>query len=154
MEKLSGIIARLMRQEGYERPSREGPVFKRWSVVVGDLLTEKSRPMAVRKGVLVVQVSDSVWMHELQMQKSVIMERICDLVGPDVVLDIRWTIRGDRPIRGARKKLQGRPAAPRRCLNMEERAWVQAVSTQTKDPDLRTQIERLLTKFLQRRHTD
>ena len=99
MEKLGEIISRLMMQEGYQQRSRQGPIFERWLEVVGDLLAQKSRPLLIRKGVLVVQVTDSVWMHELQMQKGVILDKIRELVGEGEVVDVRWTIWGDTPVR-------------------------------------------------------
>jgi predicted nucleic acid-binding Zn ribbon protein len=154
MERLSDIISRLMKQEGYERRSPQGPIFERWSEVVGDPLAEKSCPVLVRKGTLVVQVTDSVWMQELQMEKPTILERIGQLVGEGEVLDIRWTIWGDAPVRRSRRKAVPSVKTPSRPLTLEEQAWIQAVSAQVEDSDLQEQLKRLLIKYLQSRPVD
>lgn len=154
MEKIGDVISRLMMRERNERRARQGPIFDRWPEVVGDLLAKKCLPVAVRKGVLVVQVADSVWMQELQMQKMEILERIRELVGADTVEDIRWTIRGDAAHFKREKRRSERFAPPSRPLNEEEQAWIRAVSAQVEDPDLKENLKRLLTKYLQTRYLE
>ena len=147
MERLGEILNRLMAQEGYRHRGGQCAVFERWNEMVGEILSQKSWPVSVRDRVLLVRVSGSVWMQELQMQKRQIMERIWDLVGEEEVKDIRWTVRGNVP-RMRRTVAACPPARVARPLNEEESAWVEAVASQVEDPDLRNTLGRLLGKYL------
>jgi hypothetical protein len=148
VEKLGEILSRLIRSEGYERKSPQGPVFAAWPEVVGELLSQKSWPVSLRKGVLLVQVSDSVWMQELQMQKHQILERIGAVRGGGEITDLRWTVRGAPTRVSLRKRRAHPPVLSSRPLTEEESAWVGAVSAQVEDPDLRKTLQRVLGKYL------
>jgi predicted nucleic acid-binding Zn ribbon protein len=151
MEKLGNVISRFMMGQRYERRSRQGPIFDRWHEVVGDHMAKRCLPVAVKKGVLVVHVADSVWMQELQMQKMEILERIREMLGMEDVVDVRWTIRGEAAHWNMRTRRSGPEAPPPRELNTEEQAWIQAVSAQVSDEGIQESVKRLLTKYLQRR---
>ncbi len=144
MENLRDILARLMTRPDLEHRARQGPLFERWPELVGDLLARRCRPVSIRKGVLLVQVSDSVWMQELQMQKFQILQRIWALVGEGEVTDVRWTIRGT----ALRRSAAPRRVPPPLPLTEEERAWVRAVSAQVADPDLQRAVSRVLDKYV------
>ncbi len=148
MERIGEIISRVMTREGYEKRSRQGPIYDLWPQVVGGLLAEKCRPIAIQKGVLIVQVDDSVWMHELQIQKYQILERLWELAGKDEVSDIRWTARGHRPPphRHTRRTLS--PERPSRPLTPDERAWIEAVASQVQDGELGDIVRRVLMRYL------
>ncbi len=147
VQRIGDLIARLLTERRQAPRGPQAPLFDEWGLVVGEMLAQKSWPVAVRKGVLVVQVADSVWMHELQIQKAQVLEKIRSLVGEDEIVDVRWTIRGDAPPR-PRKKKTAVPAEPPKPLNEEESAWVQAVSVQVEDPDLQRVVKRVLAKYL------
>jgi predicted nucleic acid-binding Zn ribbon protein len=148
VERLGEILNRLMAQEGYAHRGGQGAVFERWNEMVGEILSQKSWPVSLRNRVLLVRVSGSVWMQELQMQKRQIMERIWDLVGEEEVKDIRWTVRGNVPRMRRPQAPSDPPARATRPLNEEESAWVEAVASQVEDPDLRNTLGRLLGKYL------
>ena len=153
MEKIGNIISQLMGQRRYAKRSRQGPIFDRWSEIVGDTLAGKCRPVGVRKNVLIVNVADSVWMQELQFQKMAILNRIWEIVEKDDVTDIRWIIGGEFKQRMSTETPTPSPA-PERPLSQEERAWVQAVSAEVGDSDLRKSVERALNRHLQARSQD
>ncbi len=145
MEKLGEILSRVIKQEGYDR---QGPALDIWPKAVGEHLARRSWPVSLRKGVLLVQVSDSVWMHELQMQKHQILERISSLEGGQEIRDLRWTVRGAPTRVTPRKKAARPPVLSSRSLTEEESAWVTAVSAQVEDPELKKTLQRLLGKVV------
>jgi hypothetical protein len=153
MEKIGNIISQIMGQSRYAKRSRQGPIFDRWSEIVGEPLADKCRPVAVRKNVLIVNVADSVWMQELQFQKLAILERIWEKVEKDAVTDIRWIIGGEVKPRLRRGTSIPGPT-PERSLSQEEKAWVRAVSAEVGDSDLREIVERALSRHLKARSQD
>lgn len=148
LERIGEIISRVMTREGYEKRSRQGPIYDLWPQMVGELLAEKCRPIAIQKGVLVVQVDDSVWMHELQIQKYQILERLWELVGEEEVSDIRWTAKGYRPPRPRHSPRSLSPKRPPRPLTQEEGAWIEAVAAQVEDGELGNIVRRVLMRYL------
>ncbi len=148
MERIGEIISRVMTREVYEKRSRQGPIYDLWPQMVGELLAQKCRPVAVQRGVLVVQVDDSVWMHELQIQKYQILQRIWELVGEDEVSDIRWTAKGYRPLRPRRASRSTSPGRPPRPLTQDEGAWIEAVAAQVEDEELGGIVRRVLVHYL------
>lgn len=147
MERIGEVISRVMAGEGYRKRSRQGPVYDLWPQVVGEFLAEKSRPVSIRNGVLLVQVEDSVWMHELQLEKYQILQRLWKLVGEEEITDIRWTARGyglSPPRR--RRALPTEP--PPRPLTQDEAAWVEALCAQMGDKDLAVTLRRVLVRYL------
>jgi hypothetical protein len=85
-------------------------------------------------------------MHELQMQKAEILERIQSLLDISAIQDLRWTLHGD----SVPRKKRPAPMQPKRPLNAEDKAWMQAVVAQVSDPGLQEAIARVLEKHLQR----
>jgi predicted nucleic acid-binding Zn ribbon protein len=147
VDRLGTIIQRFLTRERFAVRHSQGPVFRRWPEVVGEILADRCRPVAVRKGVLVVHVQSSVWMHELQMQKMEILERIQSLLGVSTIQDIRWTLRGGGN-RSAPRRKKAAMMPPSRPLDEEEKAWLQAVAAQVSDSDLRETVARVLEKHL------
>lgn len=149
MERLGEILARVLSQEKLQREYKHGPVFQLWSQLVGPWLAQRCWPVSIRKGVLLVRVAGPLWMQELQLQKAELLERIAALVGPDRVLDIRFTTRGAKSsaLRRARG-LSGGEVLPPRPLSDEERAWVDEVSGPVQDPALRSVLRRILERHL------
>lgn len=148
MERIGEIISRVMTRQGYEKRSRQGPIYELWPQMVGEILAQKCRPVAIQKGVLVVQVDDSVWMHELQIQKYQILQRLWKLVGEDQVSDIRWTTRGYRPPRPRHNPKSLSPEPPPRPVTQEEGAWIEAVAARLQDDDLVAIVRRVLVHYL------
>ena len=63
-------------------------IWSHWERVVGPLLARHARPRRMRRGVLVVAVDDSVWMHELQFMKEELRGRLNARLGRNAVRQI------------------------------------------------------------------
>lgn len=63
-------------------------LWKDWEQVVGAPLARHARPLRLRRGVLVVAVDDSLWMHELQYMKQDLVDRLNARLGRTVVRQI------------------------------------------------------------------
>jgi predicted nucleic acid-binding Zn ribbon protein len=151
VEKIGEILSRMLSKRTYRKRIQQGPVFERWDEVVGEFLAQKCTPTAVYNRVLVVEVEDSVWMQELHMHKGQILQKIASLVGPGIIDDIRWTI-GPGTTGGAKepiKRGESHVKSPQhRPLTEKEDRWVQSMTDQLKDPDLRRSLEKALRSFL------
>lgn len=67
-------------------------VFTIWNSVVGEAVANNSKPAEFKGKILVVHVSSSVWMHELQYYKQDMIKKINKILGKDLICDIKFRI--------------------------------------------------------------
>ena len=67
-------------------------VWELWDDVVGKTISENARPAAFKGNLLLVEVSSSTWMHQLQFLKSDIIKKINDAIGQVSVEEIKFKI--------------------------------------------------------------
>ena len=63
-----------------------------WKDIVGDNGFKHSRPLAIRKEILTVQVDSSGWMQELSMRKRNILKGLKRRLGKDKISEIHFRI--------------------------------------------------------------
>jgi len=67
-------------------------VWELWDGVVGETISKNARPAAFKGKLLLVEVSSSTWMHQLQFLKADIIEKINDAFGKEMVDEIKFKI--------------------------------------------------------------
>ncbi|MGQ9858672.1 MAG: DUF721 domain-containing protein [Thermodesulfobacteriota bacterium] len=145
MEKLGEVLNRVFNQELLHGARKWDPILRVWPKVVGPFLARRCWPVSLRKGVLMVRVAGPLWMQELQLQKSELLERIGEEVGRERVRDIRFTTRGARSF--ALSRTMGSSVeelVPPRSFSDEERAWTDQVLGTVRDPALRPLLKRIM----------
>jgi len=146
VERLGTILERLLKARAPLRRRRQNPIFQRWTEVVGETLARRCRPVAVYKGVLQVEVVDSVWIQELQMQKRVLLERARRVASGSGLTDIRFVLGWKRDPSCPSPRMP----PPLRPLSREEEAWIEETARLARDLDLQEVFRRILRTHLQR----
>ncbi len=72
-------------------------VLQVWDQVLGPGLSPHCRAVAVRRGTLVAEVSDSAWMQRLQFEKPRILGRLRELLGEGAPGELRFRISAPPP---------------------------------------------------------
>ena len=72
-------------------------LWQQWKDVVGPAIAENTRPEAIKGKLLLVHVSSAPWMQQLQFLKPVLIEKLNETIGKEVVGDIRFKI---GPVKG------------------------------------------------------
>ncbi|WDN89730.1 hypothetical protein BuS5_02698 [Desulfosarcina sp. BuS5] len=67
-------------------------IWDMWANLVGEVIAKDSKPAAFRKKILIVHVSDSAWIQQLQFLKKDIIKSINDFFGKRLVEDINFRI--------------------------------------------------------------
>jgi len=67
-------------------------IWKVWGGVVGKKIAEHARPSSIKKGVLVVKVSDSVWLQELEFEAETIKEGLNRKLQREAIKKIRFRV--------------------------------------------------------------
>jgi predicted nucleic acid-binding Zn ribbon protein len=76
------------------RAARAQQTLRKWHLVVGDKLAERSWPDRFDHGVVWVAVTGSAWAQELRMNKDVLIQRLEELSGEKGLFrDLRFGVR-------------------------------------------------------------
>ena len=67
-------------------------IWDKWGTIVGEAIARDTRPAAFKKKTLIVHVSDSVWIQQLQFLKKDIIQSINDSFDKDMVNDIKFKV--------------------------------------------------------------
>ena len=67
-------------------------VWDIWSGVVGEATARNTQPAAFKGRLLLVHVSSSVWLHQLQFMKLELIEKINTACGYSLVAEIKFKI--------------------------------------------------------------
>jgi predicted nucleic acid-binding Zn ribbon protein len=81
---LSGVLPALIRRA----PLTQDKVDFAWRTVVGPAVARATR-VRLHEGVLVVAAGDARWAREVERARAVVLARLADLLGSDVVRVIR-----------------------------------------------------------------
>ena len=80
------VLARIMKQRGWEKPKAEATVFGAWEKVVGEDIAKHSRPVKLDDdGVLTVEAESTAWATQLRMLAGSLLKSIAAEVGHNVV---------------------------------------------------------------------
>jgi hypothetical protein len=122
-----------------EREIRAG-----WTDVVGPEGARRSRPVALRQGVLHVDVDNSPWLSELTLRADDLLTRLRSRHG-SAVSAIRCSLGAPSPVPTPRSRPRAAHADP---LSPEDERSVESIVAPVSDPALATSLRRLVAKDL------
>lgn len=67
-------------------------IWSLWDTAVGKAVAENARPEAFKGKLLLVNVTNSIWLHQLQFLKKEIIAKINDAMGKELVEEIKFKI--------------------------------------------------------------
>ena len=67
-------------------------VWRIWDDLVGDVIAQNAKPAAFKGDVLLVHVSSSPWVHQLQFLKGNIILKLNSALGKKMIKDLRFKI--------------------------------------------------------------
>ncbi|MFZ4514900.1 MAG: DciA family protein [Acidimicrobiia bacterium] len=102
---LAESLAYVTRDLGLARPNELVLLVQNWNALVGDALAAHAIPTHVRNGVLTIELDSNAWASPLRFLRDALVTRANEVLGGEVVHEIRTVIRGaetlrhNRPIR-------------------------------------------------------
>jgi len=90
MKKIGEILPAILSRMGIIKGIEQGKAVVFWENIVGDDIARHARPFKVKKGILYVEVTSSVWVHELQMMEPEIRRRINGYLKKNIINKIRF----------------------------------------------------------------
>jgi len=151
-EPLGQILRKVAKREGLPLDGTDFRLLSLWDRAVGPQVAAQTYPQDIRRGILQVRVSSSVWMHQLQFLKEDILRKLRDVMGNDTVSGLRFSI-GEIP----RPAPAPPPDAPppevlgTSLLKPRDLKLIEENLAPLADPELRELLRRVMTKDLLRR---
>lgn len=101
------VLAKLVKNRGWEKPAAEATVFAAWERVVGSDVAAHSRPMKLVEGELTIEAESTAWAMQLRLLAAKLIKQIASEIGPNVVTKLHihgpaapnWT-KGPRRVAG------------------------------------------------------
>jgi predicted nucleic acid-binding Zn ribbon protein len=75
-KKIGSVVRQLMARSGYGQVQANEELQAQWELAAGEVLARNSRPGNIARGVLLVHVTDSSSLQELQLCKRQILEAL------------------------------------------------------------------------------
>jgi hypothetical protein len=89
---ISNVLAGLFAERHWEERLGLHQLFQFWDEVVGKDIARQARPAVIRGSVLWVEVTDSIWMQQLHLQKIMLLATLNSRLPGDGLADIRFRI--------------------------------------------------------------
>lgn len=146
LQRLAKILEECFQREGLKEKVREQKVLDAWGSLVGRGVAEVSRPLRVRNRVMHVQVTNSVWLQELQFHKKLIKEKVNGFAGEDFIRDLRFILGGATETRCEEENEECTEEKRRRDITSEERGRINEEISRIHDPELKEVLFRVFSK--------
>jgi predicted nucleic acid-binding Zn ribbon protein len=105
-ETVGQVMPRLLKRLGVAGRLSEERGLAAWREAVGETIARRTETLGIRGGVLWVGVDSGVWMNELSARRRDVLRNLAELVGRDVVRDLRFVIRGTDEAAAAMRRLR------------------------------------------------
>jgi hypothetical protein len=148
-DRLGKILNPYLARVGLLQRMEEQKVLDCWEAIVGKAVAEATQPFRVRNRVLQVKVTNSVWMHELQFHKEMIIQKLNDFLGRPVVRELWFFIgekEGGKEIPSESGK--GKGAGRSRELSPEEKGRIKREISHLRDREMQEIFLRVFSRGL------
>ncbi len=90
---ISSILSETLSGFRYKPGIELENIWEVWNGAVGDIIAENAQPSSLKEKILVVNVTNSAWKHELHFQKDNIKTKLNETMGKEVVEKIEFKVR-------------------------------------------------------------
>ena len=92
MQKISGILVRLLKQYGLEGKMLEYTLAEKWEHIAGNIIAAHSRPDSIRYKKLYIIVDSNAWIQELSFYKTDLVTKVNNYFGKQIISDVFFKI--------------------------------------------------------------
>jgi len=89
---ISDVLARCLKSYRCESSDDIGSICQLWSDTVGDIISENTRPVALKKEQLLVHVASSSWIQQLMFLQHDIIAKVNKALGKEQIKKIKFKI--------------------------------------------------------------
>jgi len=137
---LSKLLEEWAKEADIEKRLKAEMAALRWAEAVGERIAMRTRVEGVEGGTLIVSTESPAWSNEISFRKAQIIRRLNELVGEEVVKDIRCIV-------GRKREERAGVRRPRPDFSRLTPAMIREVEETAKkvsDPELRAALRRAM----------
>ncbi len=140
-ERVGSLLKQVLGEQGMDERLNRYQAWLIWDQVVGKQIAARARPLRFRQGVLEVQVDHPVWMQQLQMLKSQILEKLNRQL-PNAKIEDIFLRQSPTPY-AAKQQIPAPVKRQLADLTAEERQQIDKLLGSLADSELRDEMRRL-----------
>jgi predicted nucleic acid-binding Zn ribbon protein len=154
------LIGQLASRYRWQRRFSRRAIWKSWRELTGNAISEHSWPLKFRgNDILVIAVSDSVWMQQLSLQKLTVLESLNRMLPPESrIRDMRFEIGDIDEVRKNFMPVSARHAADAKAMGKNHstelshentrqvKKQAEALTEPVRDRELKKMLERVYLK--------
>jgi predicted nucleic acid-binding Zn ribbon protein len=91
-QPLHSILEQTLKGLELDVPLKIYSIWGAWKEIVGEPIALQTQPHAIRNRILLVEVSHSTWMQQLQFLKPILLGKINRFLGESLIEDIRFKV--------------------------------------------------------------
>jgi predicted nucleic acid-binding Zn ribbon protein len=152
---LGQLVRAGLERVGLQGAVREQSALAMWADVVGEKTASATHVERVRDGVMYVTCRDSLWAQELHFLRPIIIQKLNDRLGAEVIKQIRLSGVGFRKA-GRREEEESAPEKQEEgpALTGRDLAEIRRATATIGEPELAERVERALRagRALRKRH--
>lgn len=158
MKRLGDLLDNLLQEMGLASQIKARKYLALWQDVVGKKIGQYTRPLTIKDRKLVVEVSDSIWLHHLSLLKSKIVEDLNRSAGFSLLDDIQFINTDFRSLPDPKTREIDRKAFrdssprgnnfPKAALKLDEKEEKLLLSIRTASSPLHGKVESLMRKCM------
>lgn len=88
VKTIGSELEHLLTSLGIDHRVHEQIVVNDFDRIMGEAFTKRAKAVKIERGVLFIEVTNSVWRHELFYQKQMIKQRLNEALGETLVKEI------------------------------------------------------------------
>jgi predicted nucleic acid-binding Zn ribbon protein len=89
---IGDIIDKAIKNYRIESDEELSHVWSLWNGLVGEAIAKNAQPAAFKGKLLLVHVTSSTWMHQLQFMKEEIKAKVNNALGKNLIEEIKFKI--------------------------------------------------------------
>jgi len=120
----------------------DAKIWEVWDSVVGKKVAKHARPSQINKGVLIVKVTDSVWLHELEFMAETTREKLNGTLQRTAVKKIRFKVGVSQETKQVRKGKTEQ--VPDNTVAPEKQKEMDKILSRVKDKELRSSLRQFM----------
>jgi len=141
-EHIKGVIDDIFTTSVLPINLDDAKIWEVWDGVVGKRVAKHARPSQINKGALIVKVSDSVWLQELEIMAETIREGLNSTLQRTAVKKIRFKVGVRQETKQVRKGKTEQ--VPDRTLAPNKQKEMNQILSRVKDKELRSSLRQFM----------
>ena len=89
---IGSIIDDVLKKYRHQTDAELVQVWQVWDSILGDVIAQNAKPAAFKGRILLVHVTSSSWIHQLQFLKKEMIAKLNDALGKALIEDLKFKI--------------------------------------------------------------